>query len=81
MYSRYSGEVFNLGNPTEHSVLEMANMIKKLTGSKSRFKYLPLPENDPKKRRPDTSKATEKLKWKPVVSLEKGLTRMIKYYS
>ncbi|MFH1786599.1 MAG: GDP-mannose 4,6-dehydratase [archaeon] len=80
MYSRYSGEVFNMGNCDEFSVKNVALMVKKMTKSKSRLMYRPLPENDPTKRQPDVSKAKEMLNWIPTVPLEKGLGRTLEYF-
>ena len=70
----------NLGNPTERTVLEMAHAINKMTGNTTPLKYLPLPENDPKVRRPDTTKADRVLGWKPEVSLESGLAQCLDYF-
>jgi len=70
----------NLGNPSEFTVIELAELVLKLTGSKSKIKYLPLPEDDPKKRKPDISKAKKVLNWQPQVSLEEGLKRTIEYF-
>jgi UDP-glucuronate decarboxylase len=71
----------NLGNPEEYSILELAEKILKLTGSKSKIVFKPLPEDDPTQRRPDTTKAYELLnKWKPVVPLEEGLKYTIEYF-
>ncbi len=75
-----NGEVFNLGNPGEYTVMELANKIRKLTGSKSKIVYKPLPKDDPTKRRPDISKAKEVLNWEPKVSLDEGLQKTIEYY-
>jgi nucleoside-diphosphate-sugar epimerase len=75
------GEVVNLGNPNEHTVLEYAKIIKKLTGSKSKIVFEePLPQDDPKKRRPDIEKAKKILGWQPKTSLEKGLKKTIDYF-
>jgi UDP-glucuronate decarboxylase len=71
----------NLGNPGEFTVLELANMVKKLTGSSSNIVYNPLPQDDPVQRRPDISIAKEKLGWRPLVGLEDGLLRSIEYFS
>ena len=74
------GEIVNLGSRDEHTVLEYARMIKKLTNSSSKITLSePLPEDDPKKRKPDISKANKLLDWKPKVSLEKGLEKTIKF--
>jgi len=70
----------NLGNPVEMSLNEMANLIIKLTNSKSKIKYLPLPEDDPKVRQPDITLAKEKLGWEPKVKIEDGLIRTIEYF-
>ena len=70
----------NLGNPTEISIGELAGMIIKKTGSKSKLRRLPLPEDDPRKRRPDISLAIKSLEWKPKVTLDEGLTRTIEYF-
>jgi UDP-glucuronate decarboxylase len=70
----------NLGNPTETTILEMAETILKLIGSASRIERAPLPENDPMQRRPDISRARAQLGWAPTVSLEVGLARTIEYF-
>jgi UDP-glucuronate decarboxylase len=72
----------NLGNPAhELTVLEIARTILRLTGSTSPFTFKPLPEDDPKMRRPDITLAKNKLGWTPRTSLEEGLSKMIDYYS
>ncbi len=75
----FTGPV-NLGNPEEFSVLELAQNIIKLTSSKSKLVYKPLPEDDPKRRQPDITLAKEKLKWEPKFNLEKGLLDTIEYF-
>ncbi|MDA9640925.1 SDR family oxidoreductase [Candidatus Actinomarina] len=70
-------EVFNIGNPYEMTVKELAETILKLTNSKSEIIYKPLPNDDPQQRRPDISKAKEKLNWEPKVGLETGLNTTI----
>ena len=70
-------EVFNIGNPYEMTVKELAETILKLTNSKSEIIYKPLPNDDPQQRRPDISKAKEKLNWEPKVNLETGLNTTI----
>ena len=70
----------NLGNPIEFTILELAKIVIKLTSSKSEIVFKPLPERDPKRRRPDITRGREILKWEPKISLEEGLTRMIEYY-
>ena len=71
----------NIGNPVEFSMRELAERVTKLTGSKSKVVYRPLPSDDPKQRRPDISLATSKLGWKPKIELENGLRRTIEYFS
>ncbi|MFD2699377.1 GDP-mannose 4,6-dehydratase [Paenibacillus shunpengii] len=75
-----NGEIINIGNPTEYSVLEVARIIKEKTESESKIVYCPLPKDDPKVRKPDISKAQRILGWAPVVTLEEGLTHTIKNY-
>jgi dTDP-glucose 4,6-dehydratase len=70
----------NLGNPNEFTILELANIVKKITNSSSEIIFKPLPDADPKRRRPDISRAKEILKWDSKVSLEDGLKKMIDYY-
>ena len=72
-------EVFNIGNPYEMTVKELAETILKLTKSKSEIIYKPLPNDDPQQRRPDISKAKEKLNWEPKVGLETGLSTTIEW--
>jgi UDP-glucuronate decarboxylase len=69
----------NLGNPTEFTMIELANLIIELAGSKSELTFLPLPEDDPKQRRPDIALAKERLNWEPVIPLREGLLRTITY--
>jgi UDP-glucuronate decarboxylase len=70
----------NLGNPNEFKVIELANTIKELTGSNSEIINYPLPEDDPKQRRPDIGLAKDVLKWLPNVQLEEGLKKTIDYF-
>ena len=70
----------NLGNPQEVTVRELAEMIIKLAGSKSRIEHRELPVDDPKQRRPDISHAKELLGWQPEVGLEDGLARTLEYF-
>lgn len=74
MNSNESGP-FNLGNPIEKTVKEMAQIVLELTGNKSKITFMPLPQDDPKQRCPNISKATSRLNWKPEVSLSEGLRR------
>jgi len=75
----FSGPV-NTGNPIEYSVLELAQKIIEMTGSKSIIKYNPLPQDDPQQRKPDISLAKEKLDWQPTTNLEDGLIKTIEYF-
>jgi UDP-glucuronate decarboxylase len=75
----FTGPV-NLGNPIEVSVGDLAKKIIKMTGSRSKLIHLPLPEDDPKQRRPDITLAKKVLDWQPVVDLETGLSRTIEYF-
>jgi len=70
----------NLGNPDERSVKEIAELIIKLTGSLSKITYKPLPQDDPKRRKPDITLARKKLNWQPRISLEDGLPKVIDYF-
>lgn len=73
-------EPVNIGNPHEVTLLELAELIKKLAGSTSEITYMPLPTDDPKVRRPDTTKAEKILGWKAQVSLEEGLKKTMVYF-
>ncbi|MEY5002539.1 MAG: hypothetical protein RL678_348 [Pseudomonadota bacterium] len=75
----FTGPV-NIGNPGEFSMIELAELVLKLTNSRSKLKYLPLPQDDPKQRRPDITLAKNKLAWAPHVALEEGLKRTIAYF-
>jgi dTDP-glucose 4,6-dehydratase len=70
----------NIGNPQEMTIEQIARMIIKLTGSKSQLVYRPLPEDDPKVRQPDITRARTLLGWEPKVGLEEGLTRTLDYF-
>ena len=70
----------NIGNPREMTVLEFAREIIRLTGSKSKIAFKPLPKDDPKQRKPDIGKARRLLKWEPKVDLESGLQETISYF-
>ena len=70
----------NIGNPTELTVLEFARSVIRATGSRSRIVFRPLPQDDPKQRRPDTSRAERLLGWRPQVPLEQGLERTIAWF-
>jgi UDP-glucuronate decarboxylase len=70
----------NLGNPEEYRVVDLARWIIELTGSRSTIDYLPLPEDDPRQRRPEIALARERLGWSPTVRVEEGLRRTIDYF-
>ncbi len=70
----------NLGNPREFSILELAEVVIKLTKSKSKIVFQPLPTDDPKQRKPDIALAKERLGWEPTVPLNQGLEKTIKYF-
>ena len=74
-----NSEVFNIGNPNEITILQLAEKIIELTNSKSEIKFVKLPEDDPMQRKPDISKANNKLNWFPEVSLEDGLKKTIEW--
>jgi nucleoside-diphosphate-sugar epimerase len=76
-----SGEVVNLGNPTEHTILEYAKMIRELASSNSEVIFTPYAVgDDPQRRRPDITKAREILSWEPSVGLEDGLSQTVEYF-
>lgn len=70
----------NIGNPGEYTMLELAEVVLKLTGSHSKIKFLPLPPDDPVQRKPDIHLAKEKLNWTPRIALEDGLKETIAYF-
>ncbi len=79
MMSRYDWPM-NIGNPSELTVLEFAREIIRATGSRSRIIFKPLPQDDPRQRRPDIARARKILRWEPKVRLAEGLTRTIEYF-
>jgi UDP-glucuronate decarboxylase len=70
----------NLGNPNEATMIELAERIKALTGSRSELVHRPLPQDDPTRRKPDITRAIERLGWRPTVALDDGLDRVIAYF-
>ena len=80
MFSGKKGEVFNLGNPAEYTMIKLAEEIKRLTGSSSEFVFKPLPADDPMQRRPDITKIKRELGWEPKVTPEEGLKRTIDWF-
>ena len=75
-----SGEIINLGNPSEYTIKELALKVKELTGSTSEIVYDKLPEDDPKQRKPDISKAKKLLDYSPKVNADEGLKKTIEYF-
>lgn len=75
-----NGEIVNLGNPNERTILELATMVKELTNSASEITFEKMPPDDPKKRKPDITKAKQLLGWVPEIMLEDGLVKTITYF-
>ncbi|MEK8127120.1 NAD-dependent epimerase/dehydratase family protein [Paenibacillus filicis] len=75
-----SGEIINIGNPSEYTILELAECINQIVGGNCRITFHPLPVDDPKQRRPIIEKAKNLLGWEPVIDLQEGLRRMIQVY-
>jgi len=78
--SKHPGQVFNIGNPNEITILELADEIKSITGSSSEITFKPLPEDDPVRRKPDISKAKKLLNWEPKTALRDGLKKTIEWF-
>ena len=76
----FTGPV-NIGNTGEFTMLELAEKVIALTASRSKIKFMPLPQDDPRQRRPDTSLAKKMLDWQPTIALEAGLKRTIEYFA
>jgi len=70
----------NIGNPHELTVLQFAREIARITGSRSKITFKPLPEDDPKQRRPDITRAQKLLKWLPRTELAEGLEQTVAYF-
>src|SRR5213594_2790696 len=81
LFERGGPEPTNIGDPTEFTVRQLAELVLRLTGSRSRTVEQPLPTDDPKVRQPDIQRARETLGWEPKVALEDGLRRTIEYFS
>ena len=75
----FTGPV-NIGNPGEFTMLELAHLVLELTGSKSKIVYKILPEDDPRKRKPDITLAKTKLNWEPTIPMKEGLLKTIDYF-
>ena len=71
----------NVGNPREFTVLQFAELVKKMTNSASPIKFMPLPQDDPKQRKPDITKAQRVLGWEPKIGIEEGLAQTLEYFS
>jgi UDP-glucuronate decarboxylase len=76
----FTGPV-NVGNPHEFTMLELAQTVIRLTGSKSQLSFQPLPQDDPKQRKPDISLAKSHLGWEPKIQLEEGIGKTIAYFA
>jgi UDP-glucuronate decarboxylase len=70
----------NIGNPAEFTMLQLAELVLKLTRSKSKVVFKPLPSDDPRQRQPDIALAKDVLGWSPITELEQGLERTIRYF-
>ncbi len=70
----------NLGNPGEFTMIELADLVLRLTGSKAKIVHKPLPQDDPRQRKPDITQANQVLGWKPTIALEEGLKQTIAYF-
>jgi UDP-glucuronate decarboxylase len=75
----FTGPV-NIGNPREFTILQLADLVVELTGSKSQLVFKPLPSDDPRQRQPDISLAKEVLGWSPTTEIEQGLEHTIRYF-
>jgi dTDP-glucose 4,6-dehydratase len=78
--SGWDGGPVNIGNPDEHTVLELAKLVIEMTGSGSQIIFEPLPQDDPVRRRPDITLAGRILGWRPTVSLREGLARTVEWF-
>ncbi len=76
-----AGEVVNLGNPDEFTILELADLVRAIVGKELPLTFRPLPEDDPQRRRPDIGKARSRLGWSPGVPLKAGLARTIEWFA
>jgi dTDP-glucose 4,6-dehydratase len=73
-------EPVNIGNPNEFTVMELAKKVIDMTNSRSEFKYLPMQQDDPKRRKPDITRARELLNWEPKINLDEGLKMTLEYF-
>jgi nucleoside-diphosphate-sugar epimerase len=79
LFSKVSGPV-NIGNPREFTIIEFARIVLRLTGGQSRIVYKPLPQDDPKQRKPDITLARKSLGWEPKIRLEEGIVKTIEWF-
>ena len=79
-HENLSGEILNMGNPDEYKIIDFARIVVKKTGSNSKIINLPLPEDDPKQRCPDITRAQELLDWQPQTPLDNGLEKTLEYF-
>jgi len=80
LFLRGDADPMNIGNPAEYTIRQLAQLVVELTGTRSPIVALPLPEDDPKVRRPDISRARSALQWQPKVDIREGLSRTIAYF-
>jgi dTDP-glucose 4,6-dehydratase len=80
LFDSHVADPVNIGNPDEYTMLELADIVREVTGSSSELTFEPLPTGDPVQRRPDITRARKLLGWEPTVSLREGLTRMHEWY-
>lgn len=80
MKDEIGGEVINLGNPEEHTILDAAHMVQRLVGGDTDIEFFELPEDDPTRRRPDIAKAQRLIGFQPKISFEEGLKKTIEYF-
>jgi nucleoside-diphosphate-sugar epimerase len=73
-------EPINLGNPNEFTVMQLAKIVAKLTGTKSKIVFKSLPQDDPRQRQPNIAKAKKMLAWQPKIKLEEGLLKTIEWF-
>ena len=75
------GAPINLGNPNEFTMLELADKVIEVTNSNSKLEFKPLPQDDPRQRKPDITRAGEVLKWEPSINLHEGIEKTSKYFA
>ena len=76
-----SGEAFNVGNPAEHSILEFAEKVRAMLNPKVQIVFKPLPQDDPKRRKPDITKMQKYFGWRPKVGLDEGLGKTVAFFA